>query len=78
MQGLGCVHSTPRGVTLLEDVVRQVADHADNERWQTLRQKRRLWSATRTDAWAQGEETPPSWNPREMTMRRVKTRKRRI
>jgi hypothetical protein len=30
--GLGCVCSNPRGVTLLEDVVRWEANHADNER----------------------------------------------
>jgi hypothetical protein len=43
MQGLGCVRSTPQGITLPKDVARWAANRADNERWQTWRQR----SATR-------------------------------
>jgi hypothetical protein len=52
------VCSTPRGVTLPEDVARWVANHADNERQQVRKQRSRLRNATRMAVRVRGEETP--------------------
>jgi hypothetical protein len=52
------VCSTPRGVTLPEDVARWVANHADNERQQVRKQRSRLRNATCMAVRVRGEETP--------------------
>jgi hypothetical protein len=50
-QGLRCVRSDPRGVSLLEDAVRQEANHANNKRQRACKKRRALrsttWEATR-------------------------------
>jgi hypothetical protein len=52
------VRSDPPGFTLTKDAVRCEANCADNKRQRVQRQRRRLWSATRTGARARGKETP--------------------
>jgi hypothetical protein len=48
------MHSTPWGVTLLEEVLTREANRAENERLHALRQRWWLLSAV----WAWGEESP--------------------
>jgi hypothetical protein len=52
------MHSNPRGFTLLEDVARQEANRAMNERQRVQKQRRRHSSVAWTAAEARGEETP--------------------
>jgi hypothetical protein len=56
-QGLGCVCSEPRGVTMPKDVARQETNRADNERHHAWNQRRRVRSTSQAVARAQGEET---------------------
>jgi hypothetical protein len=58
MQGLGCVRSDPRGVTLPKDVARQEANRVDNKRRQAWNQRRRHRSVARMAVRARGEEAP--------------------
>jgi hypothetical protein len=58
MQGLGCVRSAPRGVSLHEDVARWAANRVDKERQHARRQRSRLRSAARSTVRAREEETP--------------------
>jgi hypothetical protein len=56
--GLGCVHSTPWGVTIPENAARWEANHAYNEQLLVRRQRRRAWIATWMAMRDRGEDTP--------------------
>jgi hypothetical protein len=62
------------GVDLPEDVVRQEANCAHNERLRERRQRRRAWSATRTAVRAQGKAPPLSLNPCRRTKKKKSLR----
>jgi hypothetical protein len=68
-QDLGYAHSTPRWVTLPEDVARQEANCVHNEWLRAWRQRRWAWNATRAVAMERGEVSHPGSEKQDRSIR---------